>query len=106
MAEDPISDLLGDGPEPVGPSLRSCTACHGVLLQRRKRRRSVDLWIDLLLMAHPDVTPQQARLRVHAAISAIHSVLLYHSPLDADELTVRLGSVAGGILLLPPDELA
>ena len=70
---------------------------------RWKQRHYVDLWIDLLLMAHPDVTPEQAQLRVHAAISAIHSVLLYHSPLDADELTVQLGSVAGEILLLPPD---
>ena len=73
---------------------------------RWKQRHYVDLWIDLLLMAHPDVTPQQAQLRVHAAISAIHSVLLYHSPLDADEMTVQLGRVAGEILLLPPDPLS
>jgi len=44
------------------------------------------------------LTPAEAQVRVHAAISAIHSVLLYHSPLDETALADELVVVASGTL--------
>ena len=52
--------------------------------------------VDLLEALHPELSQAQAQVRVHAAISAIHSVLLYHSQLDeaglADELFAVISS--------------
>lgn len=70
---------------------------------RWKQRHYVDLWIELLLMANPSFTPEHAQMRVHASISAIHSVLLYHSPLQTGEMVAQLTRVAGDILHLPAD---
>ena len=68
---------------------------------RWKQRHYVDLWIDLLRMARPELTPEQAQVRVHATISSIHSVLLYHSPLDQPGLTDEMVMVSGDVLGLP-----
>jgi AcrR family transcriptional regulator len=66
---------------------------------RWKQRHYVDLWLDLLQTARADLTPGQAQVRVHAAISTVHSVLQYHSQLSetvlAEELVVTASDALG-----------
>lgn len=61
-------------------------------------RSYIDLWLDLLQAARPELSPGQAQLRVHAAISTIHSCLLYHSSLTPAELANELVIAASDTL--------
>lgn len=70
---------------------------------RWKQRHYVDLWLDLLQSVHPELTAAQAQVRVHAAISAVHSVLLYHSPLEGPELSEAMVATVCGTLGISPD---
>jgi AcrR family transcriptional regulator len=55
--------------------------------QRRKQRRYVERWVDVLLHARPELTDDEARVMVHASIGLIHSVVHYETMLDVDHLT-------------------
>lgn len=63
-----------------------------------KQRHYVDFWQDLLQSIHPDLDAGQAQVRVHAAISAVHSVLKYRPHLDDPDLAGALFSVACAVL--------
>lgn len=63
-----------------------------------KQRHYVDLWLDLLRSVHPGLSSGEGQVRVHGAISAVHSVLTYHARLDNPELAHCLESVACRIL--------
>lgn len=61
---------------------------------RWKQRHYVDLWQDVLIAVQPDLGPMQAKIQVHAAISAIHSCLRYHIEIESSELAVLLVATA------------
>jgi AcrR family transcriptional regulator len=61
---------------------------------RWKQRHYVDLWQDLLGSVHPDLTPEQGKVLVHAAIAAAQSTLRFHSPVEDDELAELLQAAA------------
>jgi AcrR family transcriptional regulator len=63
-----------------------------------KQRHYVDLWQDLLRSVHPELTPGEVQARVHGAISAIHSCLLYHAHVSEEELAGILETSACRIL--------
>lgn len=69
---------------------------------RCKQRHYVDLWQDLLRSAHPGLTVAQAQVRVHAAISGVHSVLFYRPQLSAAELAEELQKTACRVLNVKP----
>lgn len=71
---------------------------------RWKQRHYLDLWIDVLCSARPELTRAEAQLAVHACIGCIHSILMFHPDLEQGELTRRLEATAMGILGLPPVE--
>lgn len=49
---------------------------------RWKQRHYIDLLIDILMSARPEVSRPEAQLAVHASFGAIHSVLNFQSELD------------------------
>lgn len=53
---------------------------------RMKQRLYVSRWQQVLLATRSELTPEQARVTIHAAISVAHSVLRYHPALPPDEL--------------------
>lgn len=61
---------------------------------RWKQRHYVDLWQDALRTIRQDLSHEQSQVVVHACIASIHSVLLYQTPLDEQELARRLELVA------------
>lgn len=76
---------------------------------RWKQRHYVDLWQDVLAEVRPDLGPAQAKVHVHAAISAIHSSLRYHVEIEASELAALLIGAAEralGVDVPPPQESA
>jgi AcrR family transcriptional regulator len=69
--------------------------------QRRlkwKQRHYVDLWQDLLRSVHPELDAGGAQVRVHGAISAIHSCLLYRAHVDEVALASMLEASACRVL--------
>jgi hypothetical protein len=50
----------------------------------------------------PELTPQHAKVLVHAAISSIHSILRHRSGLDAPEIASILQDTAVHILGVEP----
>lgn len=67
-----------------------------------KQRHYVDLWTDLLSSVHPDLIGGEAQVRVHGAISTIHSVLRYHTQLDDVNLATALEAAACRVLDIEP----
>jgi AcrR family transcriptional regulator len=67
-----------------------------------KQRHYVDLWLDLLRSAHPEFTVGEVQVRVHSAISAVHSVLRYHPLLDDASLAHALESSGCRLLEIAP----
>lgn len=67
-----------------------------------KQRHYVDLWIELLRSVHPHLIAGEAQVRVHGAISAIHSVLRYHAHLEDEPLATALEASACRILGIDP----
>jgi AcrR family transcriptional regulator len=63
-----------------------------------KQRHYVDLWQDLLRSVHPELAPGEAQVRVHGAISAIHSCLRYHAHVDEATLAAMLEASACRVL--------
>lgn len=61
---------------------------------RWKMRHYVDLWQEVLGVIRPELTPPQRQVLVHAAISGMHSVLRFRSPLAEDALAEFMTSVA------------
>ena len=61
---------------------------------RWKQRHYVDLWQDVLGTIRPELSRPQRQVLVHAAISGLHSVLRFHSPLSSDELAEFMESTA------------
>ena len=70
---------------------------------RWKQRHYVDLWLDVLGTVRPDLSPQQAQVLVHAAISSIHSVLRHRSGLHTAEVAGLLQESAVRILGIEPE---
>jgi AcrR family transcriptional regulator len=63
-----------------------------------KQRHYVDLWYDLLRSVHPELTAGEAQVRVHGAISTIHSCLRYHAHVDEVALASMLEASACRVL--------
>jgi AcrR family transcriptional regulator len=61
---------------------------------RWKQRHYIDLWQDVLSAVRPDLGPAQAKVHVHAAISAIHSCLRYHVEIEVSDLSALLAGAA------------
>jgi AcrR family transcriptional regulator len=61
---------------------------------RWKQRHYVDLWQDVLGTIRPELSRPHRQVLVHAAISGLHSVLRFHSPLSEDELAELMESTA------------
>jgi AcrR family transcriptional regulator len=61
---------------------------------RWKQRHYIDLWQDVLGAIRPELSQPQRQLLVHAAISGMHSVLRFHSPLPEDQLAASMESIA------------
>lgn len=61
---------------------------------RWKQRHYIDLWQDVLSAVQPDLGPAEAKIRVHAAISAIHSCLRYRIEIPESELAAFLAKAA------------
>jgi AcrR family transcriptional regulator len=68
---------------------------------RWKQRHYLDLWIDVVCSARPELRRAEGQLAVHACIGSIHSVLRYQSELGRAEQAQRLEGIAMGILDLP-----
>lgn len=67
---------------------------HDLRRLRWKQRHYIDLWQDVLRALRPELDPARSQVLVHAAISAIHSSLRYHSELDGTELAAELAAAA------------
>lgn len=67
-----------------------------------KQRHYVDLWQDLLGAVRPDLTSGEAQVRVHGAISTIHSCLRYHAHVDEADLASMLEAAACRVLEITP----
>ena len=65
-----------------------------------KQRHYVDLWQDLLRSVHPGLDAGETQVRVHGAISAIHSCLLYHPHVDEAGLARMLEASACRVLAI------
>lgn len=66
-----------------------------------KQRHYVDLWLELLRAVLPELSAGEAQVRVHGAISTVHSVLRYHARLEGAELASELERAAYRALDLP-----
>ncbi len=69
---------------------------------RWKQRHYVDLWQDLLLGVHPDLTAPQAAVLVHAAIAAAQAALRFRSPVEDEQLATLLHESACRALRIDP----
>ena len=65
---------------------------------RRKQRLYVEEWVHLLNELRPDLTDTDARVIVHAAISAIQSTLFHSSGLADEHLRQLLTDAAWAVL--------
>jgi AcrR family transcriptional regulator len=65
---------------------------------RRKQRLYFEEWVHQLAGLRPGASDAELRARVHAAMSAIQSVLCYHSGLAADRLECLLADAAELVL--------
>ncbi|GAA3239857.1 TetR/AcrR family transcriptional regulator [Pseudonocardia petroleophila] len=61
---------------------------------RWKQRHYIDLWQDVLTDVRPELSAAEAKIRVHAAISVIHSCLRYRIEIAESELAVFLSTAA------------
>lgn len=71
---------------------------------RWKQRHYLDLWIDVVGSARPELSRAEAQLAVHACIGSIHSVLRYQCELGKEDQTRRLEAIAMAVLGLMADE--
>jgi AcrR family transcriptional regulator len=65
---------------------------------RRGERHYIEEWVHLLAPLRPDLADAELRLAVHAAISAIHATLFFHSGLPEARLADLLETMAHGCL--------
>jgi AcrR family transcriptional regulator len=65
---------------------------------RRKQRRYLEEWVHLVTELRVDLSDNDARTVVHAAIGAIQSPLFHNTGLDEDRLRVLLADAARAIL--------
>jgi AcrR family transcriptional regulator len=65
---------------------------------RRGQRHYIEEWVHLLAPLRPDLADGELRLAVHAAISAIQSILFFHSGLAEARLAELLEAMAHGCL--------
>jgi AcrR family transcriptional regulator len=68
---------------------------------RRKQRRYLEEWVNVLGVLRPEISYEEARSLVHAAISAIQSLLDYTSPLEPDQLSLMMTRAATAVLEAP-----
>ncbi|OXM67143.1 TetR family transcriptional regulator [Amycolatopsis sp. KNN50.9b] len=69
---------------------------------RWKQRHYIDLWQEVLVSVRDDLTPPEAQVLVHAAISAVHSSLRYRNHLSEPEMARFLERVACSMLGIEP----
>lgn len=69
---------------------------------RRLQRLYIEEWVHVLAPLRPDLTDQEARLTVHAAIGAIQSTLNFNPELPNDRLAELLGQMAHACLGVDP----
>jgi AcrR family transcriptional regulator len=65
---------------------------------RRKQRRYLEEWVHLVTELHADLSDNDARAVVHAAIGAIQSPLFHNTGLAEDRLRAPLADAARAIL--------
>jgi AcrR family transcriptional regulator len=65
---------------------------------RRKQRHYLEEWVHLVTELRADLSDNDARTVVHAAIGAIQSPLFHNTGLDEDRLRVLLADAARAIL--------
>ncbi len=65
---------------------------------RRKQRGYIDEWAKLLMISRPRITNDEARSLVHAAVSAIQSVVHYNSHLEQERLRGLMLCAAEAVL--------
>lgn len=65
---------------------------------RRKQRRYVDLWADVLAAARPDVPGKEIQVFVRASIAAAQSALRYHGSLSRQRMSELLQAAACGAM--------
>lgn len=65
---------------------------------QRKQRLYLEEWVHILSSIRPELNDAEARVLVHAAIGAIHSVLFFTSGLEAEALDALLSSTARACL--------
>ena len=65
---------------------------------RRKQRRYLEEWVKVMSVLRPDATYQEALSLVHAAISAIQSLVNYNSPLSPEQLKALMNNAAKALL--------
>lgn len=69
---------------------------------RRKQRRYLEEWVHLLQEIRPELTDEESRALVHAAIGAIQSTLFHNGGLPADRLRLLLTGAADATLGCSP----
>jgi AcrR family transcriptional regulator len=71
---------------------------------RLKQRRYIEEWVKVLERLRPDVSNEEAQSLVHAAISAIQSLVHYNNRLGRDQLKALMAGAAQAVLQveLPP----
>lgn len=65
---------------------------------RRKQRLYVEEWVGVVLALRPELTEQEARALVHAALGAVQSVLFHNIDLPQQRLRPLLVDAARGVL--------
>lgn len=68
----------------------------------RKQRHYLERWVQVPLRCRPGLTDTDARVVVHAAVGAIHSVLFHSSGLAKHEVLALLTSCAHSCLRAGP----
>ncbi len=65
---------------------------------RLKQRRYIEEWVKVLERLRPDVSNEEAQSLVHAAISAIQSLVHYNNRLGRDQLKALMAGAAQAVL--------
>lgn len=65
---------------------------------RRKQRKYIERWVDLVSVLRSDLSEAATRVLVHSAVGAIHSVLNHSPNIDDQELSDLLADSARRVL--------
>lgn len=68
---------------------------------RRKQRRYLEEWVNVVGTLRPEINYEEARSLVHGAIGVIQSLLDYTSPLDPEQLNLMIFTAAKAVLRIP-----